>query len=147
MRMRSAIGAAALWLALLGGAAAGASGLVPLPGGLVDPLARQADPTPIVPPPVPRPKPPGVVERPEIRSYQPYSTLQYGFRPDAPPQRGVVDRRPRVVMPKRLAPLVPYGSPPPYSEEWYVYCADRYRSFEPATGLYTTFSGDRRLCR
>jgi hypothetical protein len=61
---------------------------------------------------------------------------------------GTVPRRPRVVMPTPLAPLIEYGkSPSPYSAQWYAYCAERFRSFEPSTGTYTTYSGRRRLCR
>ena len=31
--------------------------------------------------------------------------------------------------------------------EWYSYCAAKYRSFDPATGTYLAFSGERRMCR
>jgi hypothetical protein len=89
-----------------------------------------------------------VVDRPEIRSYQPYSTLQFGFRPEPPRVLGNTPRRPRVIMPTPVAPLIEYGKTPnPYSAQWYVYCAERFRSFEPSTGFYTTYSGRRRLCR
>ena len=87
-----------------------------------------------------------VVDRLEMRSYQPYSTLQYGFRPVPPVQRGVARKQLEIVKPQRLAPLIPYGSPTPWSAKWYAYCAKRYQSFEPGTGLYTSFSGNRRLC-
>jgi hypothetical protein len=88
-----------------------------------------------------------VMDRPEIRSYQPHSGLQYGFRPTPPPQRGVRRQRPEVVMPVPISPLIERGVPDSYSAQWYVYCAQKYQSFDPGTGLYTTFSGARRLCR
>jgi hypothetical protein len=33
------------------------------------------------------------------------------------------------------------------SPEWIAACARKYRSFEPRTGLYTTYSGYKRRCR
>ena len=33
------------------------------------------------------------------------------------------------------------------SPEWIAACARKYRSFEPRTGLYTTYSGYKRQCR
>jgi hypothetical protein len=57
-----------------------------------------------------------------------------------PPSHGVGYRPP--------APVVEYDiSPEPYSGEWYRYCAEKYRSFNPRTGTYTTYSGERRFCR
>lgn len=35
----------------------------------------------------------------------------------------------------------------PWTADWYAYCSQRYRSFDPGTGLYTTYSGERALCR
>ena len=45
-----------------------------------------------------------------------------------------------------------YGNAPVYgyqpgSPEWTAACARKYRSFEPYSGLYTTFSGYKRRCR
>jgi hypothetical protein len=34
----------------------------------------------------------------------------------------------------------------PWSREWYRYCSARYRSFDPATGTFTTFGGEQRFC-
>lgn len=46
------------------------------------------------------------------------------------------------------APVVEYDAyPAPYSGEWYRYCAEKYRSFNPQTGTYTTYSGEQRVCR
>jgi hypothetical protein len=89
-----------------------------------------------------------VQDRLELRSYEPYSTLQYGFRPEPPsPPRGVRKTRPEIVKPTRVAPLIRSGAPVPYTADWYRYCARSYRSFEPGTGLYTSYSGARRVCR
>ncbi|NRG17809.1 BA14K family protein [Rhizobiales bacterium] len=38
-------------------------------------------------------------------------------------------------------------SPRPWTPEWYRYCSAKFRSFEPETGLYTTYSGVRKLCQ
>jgi len=45
-----------------------------------------------------------------------------------------------------------YGNAPVYgyrvgSAEWVAACARKYRSFEPYSGLYTTYSGYKRQCR
>ncbi len=37
--------------------------------------------------------------------------------------------------------------PQPWTDEWYDYCAAKYRSFNPETGRYKTYSGRYRLCR
>lgn len=45
-----------------------------------------------------------------------------------------------------------YYQPPAYrpvqwSPEWIAYCARKYRSFDPRTGTYRTYSGRVRMCR
>jgi BA14K-like protein len=37
--------------------------------------------------------------------------------------------------------------PAPWSDEWYEYCAAKFRSFNPDTGKYRTYSGHLRTCR
>ena len=74
-----------------------------------------------------------VIDRPEIRSYKPYSTLQFGFRPRPPVQRGVRTTRPRIVIPKRVAPLLDDDG---YSAQGYSYCADAPGAIEPREGPY-----------
>lgn len=37
--------------------------------------------------------------------------------------------------------------PRPWTEEWYDYCAAKYRSFNPETGRYLSYSGKYRQCR
>ncbi len=110
-----------------------------------------ADPNLILPPiiaPELYTPPGGIVgrgERLEMRSYLPYSGLQKGFRPPPPMQHGVVTDRLEIVQPIPLAPLM--DTPTPFSAQWYAYCAERYRSFEPSTGTYTTYGGVTRRCR
>ena len=82
-----------------------------------------------------------VIDRPEIRSYQPYSGLQFNFRPDPPVQRGVHEKRPKIVAPRPVEPVIEYGPPRPYSVERYAYCPDRPGQIEPRDGPY----GDRPL--
>ncbi|MTI16229.1 BA14K family protein [Rhodobacteraceae bacterium RKSG542] len=40
-----------------------------------------------------------------------------------------------------------YGAPQPWSPQWYQYCSSKYRSFNPSTGTYTTYSGVQRMCQ
>ncbi|WP_316859910.1 BA14K family protein [uncultured Cohaesibacter sp.] len=40
-----------------------------------------------------------------------------------------------------------YGRPAPWSPAWYSYCSSRYRSFNPRTGYYMSYSGSYRFCR
>lgn len=35
----------------------------------------------------------------------------------------------------------------PWTREWYRYCAQRYRSFDPASGTFQPYNGPRQLCR
>jgi hypothetical protein len=87
-----------------------------------------------------------VIDRPEMRSYQPYSGLQFGFRPTPPIPRGVRSTRPRIVMPKRVAPLIEYGTATPYSAQGYAYCANPPGDFEPRTGPYDSQPIERSQC-
>lgn len=41
----------------------------------------------------------------------------------------------------------PISGPAPWSDEWYEYCAGKYRSFNPDTGKYKTYGGQYRMCR
>src|SRR5689334_10285976 len=72
-----------------------------------------------------------VVDRPEMHSFQPYAGPQFEFRPETPIQRGVKTKRPRVVMPKRVDPLIEYGGASPYAGGGYAYCVDPPGDFEP----------------
>lgn len=47
---------------------------------------------------------------------------------------------------KVAAPLSPAASEPPMSTEHLDWCASRYRSFNPATNSYRSFSGEVRTC-
>ncbi|MER0237513.1 BA14K family protein [Fulvimarina sp. MAC8] len=40
-----------------------------------------------------------------------------------------------------------YGSPRPWTGEWYRYCAARYRSFDARSGTFQPYHGPRQLCR
>lgn len=42
-------------------------------------------------------------------------------------------------------PVYSYA-PPPWSPAWYSYCARKYRSFDPASGTFQPYRGQRRLC-
>jgi hypothetical protein len=45
------------------------------------------------------------------------------------------------------APAQAYGSPEPWTDEWYAYCHSKYRSFNPQTGMFLAYSGEYRPCR
>jgi hypothetical protein len=59
-----------------------------------------------------------------------------------PPRRVYVEPRyaprPQVIYTGRLAE--------PWSREWYRYCANRYRSFNPSDGTFVGYDGVRRFC-
>jgi Ni/Co efflux regulator RcnB len=72
----------------------------------------------------------------------------YGYGPARgsyidPADRGTGFRKP--YYPE--APTVVSGSLEPWTAEWYAYCADKYRSFDPRSGTYTAYSGAKRFCR
>jgi hypothetical protein len=46
----------------------------------------------------------------------------------------------------RPAPVYTYA-PAPWTPEWYDYCEDRYRSFNPRTGYFLGYDGQYHLCR
>lgn len=39
-----------------------------------------------------------------------------------------------------------YATYEPWTREWYRYCADRYRSFDPSTGTFIGYDGIERFC-
>ena len=39
------------------------------------------------------------------------------------------------------------AGPEPWSDAWYDYCAARYRSFNPETGMFLAYSGEYKPCR
>ena len=45
------------------------------------------------------------------------------------------------------APKVYYHAPVAWTPAWYTYCKTKYRSFDPHTGRFITYSGEWRLCR
>ena len=48
--------------------------------------------------------------------------------------------------PEPTAPAQASSEPAKGSEEWNAYCAGKYKSFDPATGNYRSFSGKIRPC-
>ncbi|MBD1546213.1 BA14K family protein [Labrenzia aggregata] len=40
-----------------------------------------------------------------------------------------------------------YAHPEPWTPAWYRYCSSKYRSFNPNTGYFVTYSGYRKFCR
>ena len=48
---------------------------------------------------------------------------------------------------RRQAPRPARGGYEPWTPAWYDYCRSRYRSFNPNTGYFTTYSGRQKFCR
>jgi BA14K-like protein len=67
----------------------------------------------------------------------------------APPpvvvERQVVVEKP-VVVQQRVVETVE-TTLEPYTAAWYAYCQRRYKSFDPNTGTYMSYSGQRRFCQ
>lgn len=49
--------------------------------------------------------------------------------------------------PRRPAPVYYGYRPAPWTPAWYEYCSARYRSFNPRTGYFVTYSGQPRFCQ
>lgn len=69
-----------------------------------------------------------------------------GYYPAPPPPRRVY-AQPRYVQSR---PQVVYSGGgygvEPWSRDWYRYCSDRYRSFNPSDGTFVGYDGVRRFC-
>ncbi|WP_316859911.1 BA14K family protein [uncultured Cohaesibacter sp.] len=84
-----------------------------------------------------RTAPPRRYYRPPVHDYYRPPERRY-YRPAPPPP-------PRYY---RAAPPPPrYYRPAPWTREWYSYCHSKYRSFNPRTGYFTTYSGYQKFCR
>jgi len=55
---------------------------------------------------------------------------------------------PRYSYARRPAPIYAgrYDALEPWSPEWYRYCSDRYRSFNPRSGTFTGYDGMQHFC-
>ncbi|SDR35528.1 BA14K family protein [Pseudovibrio sp. Tun.PSC04-5.I4] len=81
--------------------------------------------------------PPRPTYRPPVPAYRPPA-----YRPPAPAYRPpVVAYQPAPVYQARAA------APAPWSPAWYAYCTSKFRSFNPNTGTYRTYSGHNRFCQ
>ncbi len=78
--------------------------------------------------------PPPPAYRPPAPAYRPPAPAQ----PYYPP---VVTHRPAPVYQAQIA------APAPWSPAWFAYCTNKYRSFNPNTGTYRTYSGKNRFCQ
>jgi hypothetical protein len=56
------------------------------------------------------------------------------------PDRGYLIERPQVVYND------PYVGAEPWTRDWFDYCASRYRSFDPRSGTYVGYDGQRHFC-
>lgn len=55
---------------------------------------------------------------------------------------GAANSQPRYV---QQAPV--QYRPQPWTQEWYQYCSQRYRSFDPRSGTFQPYNGPRRMCQ
>lgn len=39
-----------------------------------------------------------------------------------------------------------YGAPEPWTRDWFIYCRNRFRSFDPESGTYLGYDGRRHFC-
>ncbi|MBS9721052.1 BA14K family protein [Tianweitania sp. BSSL-BM11] len=72
-----------------------------------------------------------------------------GYYAPPPPRRVYV--QPRYEQPRYVQsrPQVVYSGGyniEPWSRDWYRYCSDRYRSFNPSTGTFVGYDGVTRFC-
>ncbi len=49
--------------------------------------------------------------------------------------------------PAYAAPPPPYAIAPGGDADWIAYCSQRYRSFDPASGTYLGYDGQRHMCQ
>jgi len=65
----------------------------------------------------------------------------------SPPPPPLPDRS--VPQARNYASVAPSGSvaPEAWTQDWYNYCSSKYRSFNPSTGYFTTYSGEQKFCR
>lgn len=81
------------------------------------------------------------VEPQPVRRYPAYAQPEYDYY--APDYRAPhYQPAPRPVY--RAQPV--YQTIEPWSEAWYDYCSQRYRSFNSQSGTYTDYSGQRHFC-
>ncbi len=66
-----------------------------------------------------------------------YEPVYRNPRPRPHPNREYIVRQPNVAY---------YGGLEPWSVDWYEYCDNRYRSFDPETGTFMGYDGQRRFC-
>ncbi len=89
----------------------------------------------------PPPPPPGYAgQRPPPPPGQYYGSPRPPQAYGAPPQA-------YGALPQAYAAPRGYGAPPAWSREWYAYCAQRYRSFDPNSGYFIASGGVRKFCR
>ncbi len=70
----------------------------------------------------------------------------YYYAPPPPPPPPVYYYKP--VRPHYAPPPAVYQyAPQPWTPEWYAYCSQRYRSFDPRSGTFQPYRGPRRLCQ
>ncbi|WP_395174042.1 BA14K family protein [Roseibium alexandrii] len=62
----------------------------------------------------------------------------------AGPPRGPAYPYPRAPYPGPVSGPVGFQ---PWSPAWYDYCSSKYRSFNPSTGTFTTYSGVQKFCQ
>ncbi len=65
------------------------------------------------------------------------------------PETTVIQEVPRAVVetPVVTQRYAVVARPEPWTPQWYSYCSTKYRSFDPGTGTYVTYSGETMLCR
>lgn len=79
-------------------------------------------------------QPEPLYQDPQYNDYQDQDAVDYDAYPDAPP----APRRPRAIN--------YYHAVEPWTDGWYRYCSDRYRSFNAQTGTFRGNDGRSHFC-
>jgi hypothetical protein len=89
----------------------------------------------------------GAISQPRYYAPQQYYAPQPHYYGAAPPV--YYQPMPAYVQPAPVyvQPAMGYGyRPEPWSQEWYAYCENRYRSFDPSTGYFLGYDGEYHFC-
>jgi hypothetical protein len=82
----------------------------------------------------------------------PYAGRDRFFAPPAPPPDVPLAGDPRgaILLPPGRVPRTVVDvihRPAPFTDAWYAWCFERYRSFDPRSGTFLGYDGRRHLCR
>ena len=93
----------------------------------------------------------GVAAAPQQAEASEAAAAIIGFGAGAVVGSAIANSQPRYYAPapRYYAPAPRYVAPRRvvHTNNWHAYCASKYRSYNPATGMYLSYSGQYRYCR